>query len=89
MLRNKILILAIFATLVNQSVHAFDIEDYATTERATIDALIKAQNEFILAAAPHKSALEAYRGAVLEYSSSIKISSQSGDLSEANILKQK
>lgn len=89
MLRTKILILAIFATLANQSVHAFDIEDYSTTERATYDALMKAHDEFILAATPHKAALEAYRGAVLEYSSSIKISSPSGDFREVNILKQK
>ena len=76
-------------SILSAQVLAYDPEDYATTERATFDALYKAQNEFILAGPPHQAALEAYRGAILEYTSSIKISSPSGDLDEANILKQK
>ena len=74
---------------VPQMALAYDRADYATTEAATFDALVKANDEFINSGPSHQSALESYRGAVLEYSSSIKIKSPSGDAKEVNILKQR
>ncbi len=68
---------------------AYDSQDYATTERATLDALIKANDDLILAGPPHKSALEAYSGAVNEYLISLEIPSPSKSLKEKDILKQK
>ena len=38
----------------------FDLEDYATTYRATRDAYLKAANELKLATGPYKAARDAY-----------------------------
>ena len=89
MLRSFFTLLAFLTVFSAHQALAYDLEDYATTEQATFDALVKANNEFVQAGPPHQSALEAYRAGVLEYSSSIKISSPSGDLKEKNILNQK
>ena len=51
--------------------HAFDLEDYATTYRATRDAYQKAANEMQLATGPYKAARDAYRGATKEYTNSL------------------
>ena len=89
MLRSFFTLLAFLTILSAHKALAYKIEDYAITERATFDALLKANNEFVLSGPPHQSALEAYRAAVLEYSSSHKISTPSRDLKEETILKQK
>ncbi len=65
------------------------LSDPSRTELATLDALEKAHNEFVLAGPPHASALEGYRSAVLVYTSMLKIPSPSADFQEENILKQK
>ncbi len=49
------------------SAHAFDLEDYATTYRATRDAYLKAANETKLATGPYKAAKNAYISASLNY----------------------
>ena len=69
--------------------NAYDPADYAATEKATYDALVKANDELILAGPPHKSALEAYSGAVNEYLISLEIPSPSKSLKQKDILKQK
>ena len=50
---------------------AFDLEDYATTYRATRDAYLKAAIEVQLATGPHKAARDAYRSATKEYTNSL------------------
>jgi hypothetical protein len=77
------------ALIISFNAKAYDSSDYATTERATYDALVKANDELILAGPPHKSALEAYSGAVNEYLISLEIPSPSKSLKEKDILKQK
>jgi hypothetical protein len=89
MLRTFFSLLTILTVLSAHDSLAYDPKDYAETERATHDALVKATNEFVLTGGPHQAALEGYRGAVMEYSSTISIPSPSGDLKEVNILKQK
>jgi hypothetical protein len=41
-----------FLSLISINSYGFDLEDYATTYRATRDAYLKAANEFVLAKAP-------------------------------------
>jgi hypothetical protein len=89
MLRSIFSLLTILSVLSAHESLAYDPEDYATTERATHEALVKATDEFVKAGGPHQAALEGYRGAVMEYSSTLGISSPSSDLKEVNILKQK
>ena len=89
MFRSFFSLLAFLTILSSYAALAYDIEDYATTERATYDALVKANDEFVLAGPPHQAALMAYRAAVLEYSLSIKVTSPSGDLKILNVLEQK
>jgi hypothetical protein len=57
------LISSVFALL-------FDLEDYATTYRATRDAL-KAANELKLATGPYKAARDAYVAATATYTKSL------------------
>ena len=45
----------------------FDLEDYATTYRATRDAYLKAANELKLATGPYKAARDAYVAATATY----------------------
>ena len=52
---------------ISTSVWAFDLEDYATTYRATRDAYLKAANEMKLATGPYKSARNAYKNAAQQY----------------------
>ena len=89
MFRSFFSLLAFLTILSSYAALAYDIEDYATTERATYYALVKANDEFILSGPPHEAALVAYRAAVTEYSLSIKITSPSGDLKILNVLQQK
>jgi hypothetical protein len=55
---------AVFALL-------FDLEDYATTYRATRDAYLKAANELKLATGPYKAARDAYVAATATYTKSL------------------
>jgi len=48
----------------------FDLEDYATTYRATRDAL-KAANELKLATGPYKAVRDAYVAATATYTKSL------------------
>jgi hypothetical protein len=89
MLRISFKLITFITILTASSAMAYDPQDYATTEKATFDALVKANDELIGAGTPHKSALEAYRGAVNEYLLSLDIPSPSKDLKQKNILKQK
>jgi len=49
----------------------FDLEDYATTNRATRDAYLKAASEVKLAAGPNKAARDAYVAATATYTQSM------------------
>jgi len=49
----------------------FDLEDYATTYRATRDAYLKAANKLKLAISPYKAARDAYVAATATYTKSI------------------
>lgn len=51
---------------------AFDIEDYATTYRATRDAYLKSANELKLATGPYVSARKAYVEASMKYIESLE-----------------
>jgi ABC-type transporter lipoprotein component MlaA len=53
------------------SAMAFDLEDYATTYRATRDAYLKAANELKLATGPYKAARDAYVAATATYTKSL------------------
>ena len=53
------------------SASAFDLEDYATTYRATRDAYLKAANELKLATGPYKAARDAYVAATATYTKSL------------------
>ena len=48
-----------------------DLEDYATTYRATRDAFLKAANELKLATGPYKAARDAYVAATATYIKSL------------------
>jgi hypothetical protein len=48
-----------------------DLEDYATTYRATRDACLKAANELKLATGPYKAARDAYVAATATYTKSL------------------
>ena len=50
---------------------AFDLEDYATTYRATRDAYLKAANELKLATGPYTAAHDAYVAANIKYNASL------------------
>lgn len=89
MFRSFFSLLAFLTILSSHAALAYDVEDYSMTDNATLDAMDKASNEFILSGPPHEAALVAYRAAVLEYSLSIKVTSPSGDLKILNVLKQK
>lgn len=56
-----------FLTFAN----AFDLEDYATTYRATRDGYLKAANELKLATGPYKAARDAYVAATATYTKSL------------------
>lgn len=60
------------ALSISISAHAFDLEDYATTYRATRDAYLKAANELKLATGPYKSARDSYVQATGSYVDSLK-----------------
>ena len=51
--------------------NAFDLEDYATTYRATRDAYLKSINELKLATGPYKAAQDAYLAANLKYNETL------------------
>lgn len=59
-LKNLNIICAIFILTLSQAALAFDLEDYATTYRATRDAYLKAGNERKLAHGPWSSAAKAW-----------------------------
>lgn len=67
--------------------NAFDLEDYATTYRATRDAYLKAANELKLATGPYKAARDAYVAATATYTKSLYERRRLGEASESNILK--
>ena len=50
---------------------AFNLEDYATTYRATRDAYLKAANELKLATGPYKASRDAYVAATATYTKSL------------------
>ena len=62
--RRRRLITTMFALL-------FDLEDYATTYRATRDAYLKAANELKLATGPYKASRDAYVAATATYTKSL------------------
>jgi hypothetical protein len=62
----------ILALSMSISAHAFDLEDYATTYRATRDSYLKAANELKLATGPYKSARDSYVQATGSYVDSLK-----------------
>lgn len=64
MLRKNMIGLLVFYSF---SAFAFDLEDYATTYRATRDAYDKAANEVKLASGPYKAARDAYKTATHNY----------------------
>ena len=70
---------------------AFDLEDYATTYRATRDAYLKAANELKLATGPYKAARDAYVAATATYTKSLYERRRLGDVqmksSEKTMLK--
>jgi hypothetical protein len=57
--------------LVQMFALLFDLEDYATTYRATRDAYLKAANELKLATGPYKAARDAYVAATATYTKSL------------------
>lgn len=57
--------------ILSTSAFAFDLEDYATTYRATRDAYLKAANEMKLATGPYKSARNAYQNATQDFIKSL------------------
>jgi len=64
----------IFVSLIfclSSASYAFDLEDNATTYRATRDAYLKAANEMKLATGPYKAAREAYRQVAFSYTKSL------------------
>lgn len=65
----KIIVLVTFVLSVPAM--AFDLEDYATTYRATRDAYLKSANELKLATGPYKAAKEAYVAANVKYNESL------------------
>lgn len=73
MLNKKILwsSLSVLIALQVYTAQAFDLEDYATTYRATRDAYLKAANEIRLATAPYKAAQKSYYNAVKTYVSGL------------------
>lgn len=72
MLMKKILCLNfILALILSSPAQAFDLEDYATTYRATRDAYLKAANELKLATGPYKAAQNSYFQAVETYISTL------------------
>ena len=60
----EFLVITMFALL-------FDLEDYATTYRATRDAYLKAANELKLATGPYKAARDAYVAGTATYTKSL------------------
>ena len=50
---------------------AFDIEDYATTDRASRDAYLKSLNELKLATGPYVAARDGYIAANVRYNASL------------------
>jgi hypothetical protein len=68
--RTKLFIL--IALTIAIGAHAFDIEDYATTYRATRDAYLKSANELKLATGPYVAARKAYVEASLKYLESLE-----------------
>ena len=64
MLKKNVFVLSLFYSL---SSFAFDLEDYATTYRATRDAYLKAANEMKLASGPYKAARDGYKQAAYNY----------------------
>ena len=59
------------AVATNNTTQNFDLEDYATTYRATRDAYLKAANELKLATGPYKAARDAYVAATATYTKSL------------------
>lgn len=64
MLKKNILLLC---SIYSLGAFAFDLEDYATTYRATKDAYLKAANELQMASAPFNSARDSYRVAASQF----------------------
>ena len=68
---------------------AFDLEDYATTYRATRDAYLKAANELKLATGPYKAARDAYVAATATYTKSLYERRRLGSVENAKNLLRK
>jgi ABC-type transporter lipoprotein component MlaA len=63
--------LTLWSLLAEMFALLFDLEDYATTYRATRDAYLKAANELKLATGPYKAARDAYVAATATYTKSL------------------
>jgi hypothetical protein len=63
--------LALVLVITKMFALLFDLEDYATTYRATRDAYLKAANELKLATGPYKAARDAYVAATATYTKSL------------------
>lgn len=61
----------VYILLMSIVAQGFDLEDYATTYRATRDAYLKAANELKLATGPYKAARDAYVAATATYTKSL------------------
>jgi hypothetical protein len=58
--RNLVKLLCLMLITIGSVAHAFDLEDYATTYRATRDAYLKAANEEKLATGPFLAAANSW-----------------------------
>ena len=61
----------VLVLIFSVGVYAFDLEDYATTYRATRDAYLKSANELKLATGPYTAARDAYVKASAKYIESL------------------
>jgi len=70
-LPNRLLVADLPSSCAEMFALLFDLEDYATTYRATRDAYLKAANELKLATGPYKAARDAYVAATATYTKSL------------------
>ena len=67
----NIKILVVLSLALSIPALAFDIEDYATTYRASRDAYLKSLNELKLATGPYVAARDGYIAANVRYNASL------------------
>ena len=67
----NIKILVVISLALSIPALAYDIEDYATTYRATRDSYLKAANELKLATGPYAAAKDSYVAANIRYNASL------------------